>query len=151
VSLSDTVGFIRDLPHKLVEAFRATLQEAAEADLLLHVIDCASPLMQEQLAEVERVIDEIGAADIPQVLVYNKIDLLEASRQPREPFDWLESPGGVRRPRVFVSAATGTGLDVLRRVIADAAMGRLNPLPDPQTEVLAGLSAGWNDHGITLA
>jgi len=151
VSLSDTVGFIRDLPHKLVEAFRATLQEAAEADLLLHVIDCASPLMQEQLAEVERVIDEIGAADIPQVLVYNKIDLLEASRQPREPFDWLESPGGVRRPRVFVSAATGLGLDVLRRVIADAAMGRLNPLPDPQTEVLAGLSAGWNDHGITLA
>ena len=151
VSLSDTVGFIRDLPHKLVEAFRATLQEAAEADLLLHVIDCASPLMQEQLAEVERVIAEIGAADIPQVLVYNKIDLLEASRQPRELLDCLESAGGVRRPRVFVSAASGAGLDVLRRVIADAAMGRLNPLPDPQSETLVGQSAGWSDHRSHLA
>ena len=65
VSLSDTVGFIRDLPHKLVEAFEATLQEAADADLLLHVVDCASPVLDEQMAEVERVLDEIGAGADP--------------------------------------------------------------------------------------
>ena len=124
VSLSDTVGFIRDLPHKLVEAFRATLQEAAEADLLLHVIDASSPAMHEQQAEVDRVLAEIGAADIPQVLVYNKIDLLEATRQPRALLDWDHASGGVQRPRVFVSAAQGSGLAVLRGVIADAAMGR---------------------------
>ena len=84
VSLSDTVGFIRDLPHKLVEAFEATLQEAADADLLLHVVDAASPVLDEQMAEVERVLAEIGAADVPQILVYNKCDLLEPS---------LRSPG----------------------------------------------------------
>ena len=69
-SLSDTVGFIRDLPHKLVDAFEATLQEAAEADLLLHVVDAASPVLDEQIAEVQRVLRDIGAADIPQILVY---------------------------------------------------------------------------------
>ncbi len=126
VSLSDTVGFIRDLPHKLVEAFEATLQEAAEADLLLHVIDAASPLLVEQQSEVERVLDEIGAAQIPQVLVYNKRDLLEESRQPRQDVDWVEVHPGVRRPRVFVSARDGQGLDALRRVVADAAAGRLD-------------------------
>lgn len=124
VSLSDTVGFIRDLPHKLVEAFEATLQEAAEADLLLHVVDAASPLLLEQQAEVERVLEEIGAADIPQVLVYNKCDLLEPSRQPRQPVDWLEVHPGVRRARVFVSAREGHGLAALRALIADAAAGR---------------------------
>lgn len=133
VTLADTVGFIRDLPHKLVEAFEATLQEAAEADLLLHVIDAASPLLAEQQAEVERVLEDIGAAQVPQVLVYNKCDLLEDSRQPRQGFDWVEVHPGVRRPRVFVSAATGRGLDVLRRVIADAAAGRLHD----ETDVLA--------------
>ncbi len=117
-TLSDTVGFIRDLPHKLVEAFQATLQEAAEADLLLHVVDAASPSVDEQMAEVERVLLEIGAADVPQLLVYNKCDRLEDSRQPREPEDWVEGPGGVRRRRVFVSALAGTGLDVLRRALA---------------------------------
>jgi GTPase len=121
VSLSDTVGFIRDLPHKLVEAFEATLQEAADADLLLHVVDAASPLMAEQQAEVQRVLEEIGAAHVPQVLVFNKCDLLEASRQPREALDWIDVHAGVRRPRVFLSARQGTNLDVLRRVIADAA------------------------------
>jgi GTP-binding protein HflX len=126
VSLSDTVGFIRDLPHKLVEAFEATLQEAAEADLLLHVVDAASPALLEQQAEVERVLDEIGAAALPQVLVYNKCDLLEASRQPRRDLDWIEVHPGVRRPRVFVSARDGQGLDTLRHVIADAAAGRLH-------------------------
>jgi GTP-binding protein HflX len=117
VSLSDTVGFIRDLPHRLVEAFQATLQEATEADLLLHVIDAASPLLDEQMAEVDRVLAEIGADGIPQILVFNKQDLLEDSQRPRSTSDWLELPGGVRVQRVFVSAHTGEGLDVLRREI----------------------------------
>ena len=126
VSLSDTVGFIRDLPHKLVEAFEATLQEAADADLLLHVIDAASPQMAEQQAEVDRVLEEIGAADVPQVLVFNKCDLLEASLQPRDSTDWVELHAGLRRQRVFVSARDGEGLPALRDVIAHAAAGRLN-------------------------
>ena len=119
VSLSDTVGFIRDLPHKLVEAFEATLQEAADADLLLHVVDAASDQLHEQMAEVDRVLDEIGAGDVRQVLVFNKIDLLEPGRLPRVPCDAVEVRAGLQRPRVFVSAQTGQGLDVLRRVIAD--------------------------------
>ena len=113
VSLSDTVGFIRDLPHKLVEAFEATLHEATEADLLLHVIDGASPLLAEQQAEVDRVLDEIGAAQIPQLLVYNKCDLLQDSLQSREEADVIEAHAGVRRPRLFVSARSGQGLRAL--------------------------------------
>ncbi len=120
VSVSDTVGFIRDLPHKLVEAFRATLQEAAEADLLLHVVDAASPVLQEQRDEVERVLAEIGAAEVPQVLVYNKLDRLEEARRPGVAADELEGERGVRTPRVFVSALTGEGLGVLRAAIAQA-------------------------------
>lgn len=129
VSLSDTVGFIRDLPHKLVEAFEATLQEAADADLLLHVVDAASPALDEQMAEVERVLAEIGAADVPQILVYNKCDLLEPSRQPRESADWLELHPGQRRARVFVSAVTGAGLPALRRAIAEHAVATRGAAP----------------------
>ena len=125
VSLSDTVGFIRDLPHKLVEAFEATLQEAADADLLLHVVDAANPLLAEQMAEVQRVLAEIGADGVPQVLVYNKYDKLETTQQPRSVVDVLELEGGARVPRVFVSALTGQGLDELRRVIAEAVAGNL--------------------------
>jgi GTP-binding protein HflX len=121
VSLSDTVGFIRDLPHKLVEAFRATLQEAAEADLLLHVIDASSPTVDEQRAEVQRVLTDIGAQDIAQILVYNKLDRLEISQRPRAPVDWIEREPGQRVPRVFISAAEGDGLDDLRRLIAQRA------------------------------
>jgi GTP-binding protein HflX len=120
VSLSDTVGFIRDLPHKLVEAFQATLQEAADADLLLHVVDATSPALDEQRAEVERVLEEIGAAGIAQVVVYNKIDNLSEERRPRQLVDWVERPGGLRVPRVFVSALDGTGLEQLRAVIGAA-------------------------------
>jgi GTP-binding protein HflX len=120
VSISDTVGFIRDLPHRLIEAFEATLQEANDADLLLHVVDCANPLLDEQMAEVARVLAEIGAAEIPQVLVFNKLDQLESDQRPRELRDVLELDGGVRVPRVFVSAATGEGLDGLRQVLAEA-------------------------------
>jgi GTP-binding protein HflX len=123
VSLSDTVGFIRDLPHKLVEAFRATLQEAADADLLLHVVDAASPHAAEQIEEVERVLAEIGAERIPQVLVFNKLDLLPVEQRPRVLRDALERAPGVRTPRVFTSARDGTGLDVLRAVIAEQVAG----------------------------
>jgi GTP-binding protein HflX len=129
VSLSDTVGFIRDLPHKLVEAFEATLQEAADADLLLHVIDAASPLLAEQQAEVDRVLDEIGAGGVQQLLVYNKCDRLEDSLQPREPVDSIEAHAGVRRQRVFVSARTGHGLVALRAAIAELVLARLNAGP----------------------
>jgi GTPase len=127
VSLSDTVGFIRDLPHKLVEAFEATLQEAADADLLLHVVDASSLALAEQQAEVERVLAEIGADTVPQLLVFNKCDLLEPSQLPREAGDWLEVHPGVRRRRVFVSAATGQGLATLREAIAEAASAQARP------------------------
>lgn len=122
VSLSDTVGFIRDLPHKLVEAFRATLQEAADADLLLHVVDASSLVLEEQMAEVEKVLAEIGAADVPQILVYNKQDLLADDQRPREVVDAvLRSAGGTEpTPRVFVSALDGSGLAELRGLIATA-------------------------------
>jgi len=126
VSLSDTVGFIRDLPHKLVEAFQATLQEAADADLLLHVVDAASPNASEQIAEVERVLREIDADRIPQVVVFNKLDQLESA--PRQLQDWMEREPGLWVPRVFVSAAKGSGLEPLRKLIAQAASGQgLNP------------------------
>ena len=124
-ALSDTVGFIRDLPHKLVEAFEATLQEAADADLLLHVVDAASPVLAEQMAEVQRVLGDIGAAGIQQVLVYNKIDKLEDGQRPRSASDVLELDGGVRVPRVFVSALDGRGLPELRRILSAAVSGTL--------------------------
>ncbi len=79
VVLADTVGFVRDLPHELVAAFRSTLSEARDADLLLHVIDAADPLREERIAQVDAVLQEIGAGDIPQLLVYNKIDKIAAA------------------------------------------------------------------------
>ena len=149
VSLSDTVGFIRDLPHKLVEAFQATLQEAADADLLLHVVDSASPACLEQLTEVERVLEEIGAAAVPQILVYNKCDLLEPSRRPRQMVDWVERPNGQRTRRIFVSARDGEGLDALRDLLAQTVAERLNAAPsapsssvgDPRSLPLSTISS----------
>jgi GTP-binding protein HflX len=131
VSLSDTVGFIRDLPHKLVEAFRATLQEAADADLLLHVVDAASPVLDEQMVEVDRVLAEIGAGDVPQILVYNKQDLLADDQRPRQPVDAVMRSAGTAAPtpRVFVSALDGSGLGELRQLIA-AAMQTQPLIPD---------------------
>ena len=114
VSLSDTVGFIRDLPHGLIDAFRATLQEAADADLLLHVVDAANPHHPEQIEEVQRVLHEIGAAGVPQLLVFNKIDALEPAQRPRILVDRFELEG-VQVPRVFASSRTGEGLPELRR------------------------------------
>jgi len=119
VSISDTVGFIRDLPHKLVEAFEATLQEAADADLLLHVMDASNPQLVAQREEVERVLADIGAADVPQIVVCNKLDLVTAP--PRTLQDWVARPNGQLVPRVFVSAQQGTGLELLRALLARAA------------------------------
>ncbi len=122
VTLSDTVGFIRDLPHTLVESFEATLQEAAEADLLLHVVDGASPHLHEQITEVLRVLNSIGAGDLPQLLVFNKADLLEPHQVPRQWRDHFPLNDSRTVERVFVSAQTGEGLPVLREVIADTAL-----------------------------
>lgn len=117
VSISDTVGFIRDLPHGLIDAFQATLQEAVDADLLLHVVDASSPHFFEQMAEVQRVLVEIGAADIPQLLIFNKLDALEPSHRPLLLSDHFDL-NGVLTPRVFLSAKDGEGLSVLREKLA---------------------------------
>jgi GTP-binding protein HflX len=120
VSLSDTVGFIRDLPHGLVDAFQATLQEAIDADLLLHVVDSSNPNFVEQIAQVQRVLKEIGAHDIPQLLVFNKIDALDAGRQPVCEQDTFEIDG-VQTPRIFVSARQLSGIAALRQRLAQIA------------------------------
>ncbi len=123
VSLSDTVGFIRDLPHKLVEAFEATLQEAAQADLLLHVVDAASPSRDEQRLEVERVLASIGASQVPQILVFNKADLLDQHQSPHTEVDTIVFDDGRHVSRVFISAQQGFGLEALRKLIAEFAAG----------------------------
>jgi GTP-binding protein HflX len=117
VSLSDTVGFIRDLPHGLVDAFQATLQEAIDADLLMHVIDASNPHFVEQIEQVQRVLVEIGADKIPQLLVFNKIDALDVDHQPLVLEDFFEIDG-VQTPRIFVSAKALQGLELLRKKIA---------------------------------
>ena len=112
VVLSDTVGFIRHLPHGLVAAFRSTLEETAMADLLLHVVDANSPERNDQVAEVNKVLREVGAQDIPQILIYNKIDLQDLS-------------AGVKRDEygkiaaIYLSAKTGAGIDDLRGALAE--------------------------------
>jgi GTP-binding protein HflX len=121
VSLSDTVGFIRDLPHTLVDAFEATLQEAAQADLLLHVVDAANPDFPEQMAQVQAVLADIGAADVPQLLVFNKMDALPAERLPQRMQDDYEIDGRPV-PRIFVSAANGAGLSALREALSQRAL-----------------------------
>ncbi|MGY8904037.1 MAG: GTPase HflX [Burkholderiales bacterium] len=133
VSLSDTVGFIRDLPHGLIDAFAATLQEAADADVLLHVVDAASPEHLEQIVQVQRVLEEIGAQNVPQVLVFNKLDALESARQPLVLQDIYEL-NGQPLTRLYVSAAQGQGLDGLRQhliALADAAQAQRRPLDMP--------------------
>jgi len=117
VVISDTVGFIRALPHGLVAAFRATLEETVRADLLLHVVDAASPAREAQQAEVDKVLHEIGADTAPQVLVWNKIDIAK--------LDAAAERGQYGRiSRVFVSARTGAGLEALRGAIAEYAQAR---------------------------
>jgi GTP-binding protein HflX len=117
VSLSDTVGFIRDLPHGLVDAFQATLQEAIDADLLVHVVDASNEGYVEQIAQVQRVLKEIGAQDVPQLLVFNKTDALAPDQQPLRLVDDYEIDG-VQTPRVFVSAKSLQGLAELRQKLS---------------------------------
>lgn len=117
VSLSDTVGFIRDLPHGLVDAFQATLQEAIDADLLLHVVDASNPNFTEQIEQVQAVLAEIGADQIPQLLVFNKVDALPPELQPLRMEDTYDLHG-VQTPRVFVSARENLGLPLLRQHLA---------------------------------
>ncbi len=118
VSLSDTVGFIRDLPHNLVDAFAATLQEAADADLLIHVVDAANPNHFEQIKEVERVLEDIGAAHVPQLLVFNKLDSIPSDKLPVQLIDSIELEGR-EVDRIYVSALKGTGLAALRQALSD--------------------------------
>jgi GTP-binding protein HflX len=129
VSLSDTVGFIRDLPHGLVDAFQATLQEAIDADLLVHVIDAANPNYVEQIAQVQRVLKEIDADGIPQLLVFNKVDALDSDHQPSRWEDEFEIDG-VRTPRIFVSAKESIGLALLRQRLAGIASKPAQTAPD---------------------
>jgi GTP-binding protein HflX len=114
VVVSDTVGFIRELPHQLVAAFRATLEETIHADLLIHVVDASSPVRMDQIEQVNHVLKEIGADHIPQLLVWNKIDLtsMDPSVELGE-YDKIQ--------RVFASARTGAGMDLLRHAIAEYA------------------------------
>jgi GTPase len=117
VSLSDTVGFIRDLPHGLVDAFAATLQEAADADLLLHVVDASNPSHPEQIASVLGVLKDIGAEQVPQILLFNKLDAMDPATVPHVLSDAMELEGQ-SVPRIFVSARTGVGLPELRAWLA---------------------------------
>lgn len=123
VSISDTVGFIRDLPHGLVEAFSATLQESVDADLLLHVVDASGDQVSEQMQEVQHVLREIGADGVPQLLVFNKCDALPSERLPMLLEDSMDVDG-VLTPRLFVSAVSGQGLDTLRERLAQTVLAR---------------------------
>ena len=122
-SLSDTVGFIRDLPHGLIDAFAATLEEAADADLLLHVVDGGNQDYLEQIEQVQRVLAEIGAAEVPQLLVFNKLDTIEKTCLPlhlHDMFALKDAFDGATHSveRVFVSARTGEGISVLRELLS---------------------------------
>ena len=126
VAISDTVGFIRDLPHTLVAAFRATLDEAIHADLLLHVVDAASDAREAQIVEVDKVLAEIGASAVPRLLVWNKID-----RNGLEP--GVDRGEYDRILRVRLSAKTGSGVDGLRRALIEAAASRTSPASPPNS------------------
>lgn len=115
IVLSDTVGFIRDLPHSLVAAFHATLEETVSADLLLHVVDSSSDDREGQIAAVNGVLEEIGAGMLPQIQVWNKIDASMASAEVQQ-----DACGNISR--VLLSARSGEGLVLLRQVLADVAM-----------------------------
>jgi GTP-binding protein HflX len=114
VVLADTVGFIAHLPHKLVEAFKATLEETLNADLLLHVIDAATEEREDNIFQVHDVLAEIGADQIPRLEVFNKLDLLEQIPRPR-----IDRDQSGRPQRVWLSAATGEGCDLLRQALAE--------------------------------
>jgi GTP-binding protein HflX len=121
IILSDTVGFIRDLPHSLVAAFHATLEETAAADVLLHVVDSASPDRDAQIEAVNGVLEEIGAGAVPQILLWNKIDATGVA-------PGIERDAYGRIIRIRLSARSGAGLDLLRQALAEAAGDRARPL-----------------------
>ena len=125
--LSDTVGFVRDLPHSLVASFRATLEETVHADLLLHVVDASSGARAQQIEAVNAVLAEIGAHAIPQILVWNKIDLT-----PLAP--GLERDEYGKICRVSVSAKTGVGLDLLRIALTEVAAAKQSTAANPEPE-----------------
>jgi GTP-binding protein HflX len=127
ITLSDTVGFIRDLPHTLIAAFRATLEETIHADVLLHVVDSSSAVREAEMAEVNRVLTEIGAAAVPQIVVWNKIDLSGAD-------PGVEQDEYGRIQRVRLSAARAVGLDHLRQALIEAATALHPPDPEERTE-----------------
>ena len=112
VVLADTVGFVRKLPHDLVAAFRSTLEETVEARLLLHLVDAHDPERQTRIEQVDEVLEDVGAGEVPQLLVYNKIDL--SGEPPR-----LERDAGGRPRRVWCSAVTGAGLDLLESALCE--------------------------------
>jgi len=114
VVLSDTVGFIRDLPHALIDAFKATLDEAAQADLLVHVVDASAASRETQMAAVDEVLQEIGASEVPRCVVFNKIDLVERGAS-------VERAACGRIETVWLSARSGNGLELLRGAIAQRA------------------------------
>jgi len=121
-SLSDTVGFIRDLPHGLIDAFQATLQEAVDADLLLHVIDAASPDHLEQMAQVQKVLKEIGADEIPQILIFNKLDAIADDAKPQHLLGEFEVDGKTVQ-RLYVSALQGQGIAKFRELLLSKVRG----------------------------
>ena len=133
IVISDTVGFIRDLPHELVAAFHATLEATSQADLLLHVVDSANPARDEQIAEVDKVLSEIGASDVRQMVVLNKLDLtgLPAAVE-RDEYDKIV--------RIRVSAKCGEGMSLLREALAEIAFERRRETPDP--EVVGAVAVG---------
>ena len=128
IVLSDTVGFIRDLPHQLVEAFKSTLDEAVHADILLKMVDASSPVKDEQMASVDKVLLEIGALDIPSVTVYNKID--QTGLSPEILYDETHRVKGVR-----ISALTGDGLNLLRDAVREKIQEIKTPEPLPEKEL----------------
>ena len=115
IILTDTVGFVRDLPHRLVAAFSATLEETAQADILLHVADVSQPDYEQRMEDVNRVLAEIGAADVPQLLLYNKIDLLPAEQQ--QPGILRSKSGQIAAVRLSVTQSLG--LDDLRQALIE--------------------------------
>ena len=148
IVLSDTVGFIRELPHQLVAAFRATLEETVHADLLVHVVDASSAVKLDQIEQVNLVLDEIGALDVPQIFVWNKIDAVP---------ELADRAGEVERDeygkitRVFLSAREGLGLDALRATItelitASQADTDVGEAPDPRLDGVDRSDVDHPDH-----
>jgi GTP-binding protein HflX len=142
-TLTDTVGFVRNLPHQLVEAFRSTLEEVEQADLLLHVVDASHPDPAAQLATVRQVVADVGARDVPELVVFNKADLVDG--------DTRMVLRGLEPTAVFVSARTGEGIDRLKETVA-----ALLPLPEHEVTAVVPFERGdlvslVHEHGRVLA